>query len=319
MARTAWLVRSGRADGGRRRRYQRWAGVLAAVVATGLPLLAATTAQASAGSGEFVSLTNSARSSHGVSRLAVTSDLASIAQRQAQRMADKGQLFHNPNLGSDVHNWQKVGENVGYGPDAASIQNAFMHSPGHRANILDRAFTQVGIGVVVKHGVVWVAEVFRQPMGATTAKPHHAKPKPKPSPTPSPKHHSTPASSPTKHVTTKHVTTKATASSSAQPSHHASPTPTASKHSSAPSVTHSASPSPSSPAPVRTAAAVPVVTSSNGPSTPLTVGPAPAAAGPLDRSTPADSSSGPSSWAALGTLGILGMIGLALSLRVRAH
>ena len=34
-------------------------------------------------------------------------------------MADKGQLFHNPNLASEAHNWQKLGENVGYGPDAA--------------------------------------------------------------------------------------------------------------------------------------------------------------------------------------------------------
>ena len=191
MARTAWLIRSGRADGGRRRRYQRWAGVLAAVVATGLPLLAATTAEASGGAGEFVSLTNSARSGHGVSRLAVSGDLASIAQRQAQRMADKGELFHNPKLASEVHDWQKIGENVGYGPDAASIHNAFMHSSGHRANILDGAFTQIGVGVVVKDGVVWVSEVFRQPEGAVAAKPHHPKPKPKPtpSPTPSPKHH----------------------------------------------------------------------------------------------------------------------------------
>src|SRR5580765_2068401 len=166
MARSAWLIRSGRADGGRRRRYQRWAGVLAAVVATGLPLLAATTAEASGGAGDFVSLTNSARSGHGVSRLAVSGDLASIAQRQAQRMADKGELFHNPKLASEVHNWQKIGENVGYGPDAASIHNAFMHSSGHRANILDSAYTQIGVGVVVKHGVVWASEVFRQPEGA---------------------------------------------------------------------------------------------------------------------------------------------------------
>ena len=312
MARIAWHVRAARADGGRRRRYQRWAGVLAAVVATGLPLLAATTAQAS-GAGDFVSLTNSARADHGASRLAVSSDLASVAQRQAQRMADKGELFHNPKLASDVHNWQKIGENVGYGPDASSIQNAFMHSAGHRANILDKAFTQIGVGVVVKQGVVWVSVVFRQPEGAVAAKPHHAKPKPKPkpSPTPSPTHH-TPASTPA-----KHVTPKAPTSSSAPPSHHPSPTPSASKHSTAPPVKHSAAPSPSSPAP--TVAAVPVVTSSSGPSTPLTVGPAPAAAGPLDRSTPADSSSGPSPWAALGTLGILAVLGLALSLRVRSR
>src|SRR3954454_1541644 len=236
MARTVWHVLSGRADGGRRGRYQRWAGVLAAVVATGLPLLAATAAQASGGAADFVSLTNSARSAHGVSRLTVSGDLTSIAQRQAQRMADKGQLFHNPDLGSQVHNWHKIGENVGYGPDVASIHSAFMHSAGHRANILDRDFSQIGIGVVVRNGVVWVSEVFRDPAGDPAAPPHRTKPKP--SPTPSPEHHATHVSSPAKHVTSKPAASTSHRSSE-QPSSHVSPTPRASTHPSASPVKHS--------------------------------------------------------------------------------
>jgi uncharacterized protein YkwD len=39
-----------------------------------------------------------------------------------------------------------------------------MHSPEHKANILDRDYTQVGIGAVTVNGRVWVAEVFRRPM-----------------------------------------------------------------------------------------------------------------------------------------------------------
>src|SRR3954451_4821392 len=320
MARTAWLVRSGRADGGRRRRYQRWAGVLAAVVAIGLPLLAATTAEASGGAGEFVSLTNSARSNHGVSRLAVSSDLSSVAQRQAQRMADKGELFHNPKLSSEVHNWQKIGENVGYGPDALSIHNAFMHSAGHRANILDSDFRQIGVGVVVKNGVVWVSEVFRQPEGAVaTPSPTKPKPKPKPkptpTPTPTPTHRASHSSSPA-----PHVTVKAAASSSPAPTHRATSAPTASAHSSAPPVKHSSSPSHSSPAPkpsVTEATSSATPTPSSSPTGPVTAqGPAPGA--PLN-TKPADSNSGPSGLAALGTLGILAVLGLALSLRVRSH
>jgi hypothetical protein len=317
MARTAWLVRSGRADGGRRRRYQRWAGALAAVVAIGLPLLAATTAEASGPAGEFVSLTNSARSSHGVSRLAVSSDLSAIAHRQAQRMADKGELFHNPKLASEVQNWQKIGENVGYGPDALAIHNAFMHSPDHRANILDSAFRQIGVGVVVKNGVVWVSEVFRQPEGAVaTPSPTKPKPKPKPSPTPTPTptHRASPSSSPV-----HHVTAKPEASSTPSPTHHASRAPTASPHSSAPPVKHSTSPSRSSaaPKPSVTEAASPTSTSSSSPTVPLAAQ-GPAAGAPLG-TKPADSSSGPSGLAALGTLGILAVLGLALSLRVRSH
>ena len=44
-----------------------------------------------------------------------------------------------------------------------------MNSPAHKANILDRDYTEVGIGAVVANGRVWVAEVFRRPMRVTTS------------------------------------------------------------------------------------------------------------------------------------------------------
>jgi Cysteine-rich secretory protein family len=164
-------------DGGRRRRLKRWAGAFAVVVAALLLPLSA--AQAAGGSGQFVSDTNSARSAHGTKALATSSDLTSIAQHWAQQMADSGELSHNPKLTSQVGHWQKLGENVGYGPDVETIQDAFMHSAGHRANILDPDFTQVGIGVVVKDGVVWVSEVFRESDGTQATTHPKAKPAPK--------------------------------------------------------------------------------------------------------------------------------------------
>jgi uncharacterized protein YkwD len=39
-----------------------------------------------------------------------------------------------------------------------------MASAPHRANILDRDYTQVGVGAIVRDGRVWVAEVFRRPL-----------------------------------------------------------------------------------------------------------------------------------------------------------
>jgi hypothetical protein len=44
-----------------------------------------------------------------------------------------------------------------------------MQSAPHRANILDRDYTEIGIGAVVVNGRVWVAEVFRRPMRITTS------------------------------------------------------------------------------------------------------------------------------------------------------
>jgi uncharacterized protein YkwD len=38
-----------------------------------------------------------------------------------------------------------------------------MASPAHRANILDRRWRGVGVGVVSSGGYLWVTEIFRQP------------------------------------------------------------------------------------------------------------------------------------------------------------
>ena len=112
----------------------------------------------------FIAKLNHARAWRDIPRLRTRAILTEVAREQAKRMADRNTLYHNPSLRSDVPNWRWVGENVGYGPDAITIHVAFMHSPGHRANILDRDYTQVGVGAVVRDGRVWVAEVFRRPL-----------------------------------------------------------------------------------------------------------------------------------------------------------
>ena len=112
---------------------------------------------------------NGARSDRGLPSLATRSDLVAVARAQATRMADSGTLYHNPNLTTDVTNWRWVGENVGYGPDVQTVHVAFMNSDGHRANILDTDYTQVGVGVVERGDRVWVAEVFRRPQTVTTS------------------------------------------------------------------------------------------------------------------------------------------------------
>ncbi|HEU5034913.1 MAG TPA: CAP domain-containing protein [Mycobacteriales bacterium] len=129
---------------------------------------------------QFIADMNSARQANGLRPYAVAYDLTSVARQHSQQMAARQSLYHNPSLTSDVHNWRAVGENVGEGPTVQDIHEAFMHSPEHRANILDHDFTQVGVGVSVdKHGTIWVTEDFRQPMssgGSTsgTAAPHHS-------------------------------------------------------------------------------------------------------------------------------------------------
>lgn len=117
----------------------------------------------------FTDRLNQARASRGIPQLTTRANLVAVAREQAARMANKNLLYHNPKLTSDVNNWRWVGENVGYGPDAGSVHVAFMNSQAHKDNILDRDYTEVGIGSVVRNGRVWVVQVFRRPARITSS------------------------------------------------------------------------------------------------------------------------------------------------------
>jgi uncharacterized protein YkwD len=78
-------------------------------------------------------------------------------------MARGGELFHTSDVDVYLHGiaWHTWGENVGYTPrNVASIQAAFMDSPPHRSNVLNRAFREVAIGAVRVNGTLWVTVFF---------------------------------------------------------------------------------------------------------------------------------------------------------------
>ena len=172
------------------------AGAVTTTVATVAPTAAFADSSASMES-QFVAKMNAARQSAGLRPYSVASDLTSVARQHSAQMASKQSLYHNPNLTSQVQNWQAVGENVGEGPTVSDIHSAFMQSPEHKANILDRDFTQVGVGVTVdKNGIIWVTEDFRQPMRAASSS--------------TPTHHSAPKTTTTTHHTSAPTTGTAT-------------------------------------------------------------------------------------------------------------
>ena len=156
--------------------------VLASAVTSTVAAVAPTAAFADSSASmesQFVAKMNAARESAGLRPYSVASDLTSVARQHSAQMASQQRLYHNPNLTSQVQNWQAVGENVGEGPTVSDIHNAFMQSPEHKANILDHDFTQVGVGVVVdKNGIIWVTEDFRQPMHTASTPAHHTTSKP---------------------------------------------------------------------------------------------------------------------------------------------
>ncbi|MDH4116056.1 MAG: S-layer homology domain-containing protein [Acidimicrobiia bacterium] len=111
---------------------------------------------------QLIDLINGERTSRGLSPLVEHADLNAGAQSQAQAIADAGELFHNPDLGSVTTGWRVIGENVAYASSVSVAHTALMNSPSHRDNILNSGYTHVGVGVVVENNTVWVAEVFME-------------------------------------------------------------------------------------------------------------------------------------------------------------
>ncbi|QYG93549.1 CAP domain-containing protein [Iamia sp. SCSIO 61187] len=102
---------------------------------------------------------NSDRRAHGLASLPAHGTLTAKAQAWAEKMAREGRLSHS-NLASGAPRcWQRLGENVGYGSSAAAVQDAFMRSSGHRANVLGR-WTDVGVGYAKAGNRVYVVQVF---------------------------------------------------------------------------------------------------------------------------------------------------------------
>ena len=96
------------------------------------------------------------------------SSLAEAARRHALRMAKQADLSHQlpgePSLSQRAAQagarFSGIGENIAVGPRVQSIQTGWMHSSGHRANILDAHFTALGVAVVEDNGQLWAVEDF---------------------------------------------------------------------------------------------------------------------------------------------------------------
>ena len=133
--------------------------VAMAVVATGVPL--DTQVAAADESTDLVSLVNRDRAANGLPSLVSNAQLNAVAKRWAERMAAENRMYHNPSLSSQVPSgWQRLGENVATGHRSpAEMQQAWMNSSGHRANILG-SFNSVGTAFVRVNGKTWGVQVF---------------------------------------------------------------------------------------------------------------------------------------------------------------
>jgi uncharacterized YkwD family protein/spore coat assembly protein SafA len=104
---------------------------------------------------EVVRLTNEQRAKYGLPPLKIDWQLARVARYKSADMRDKNYFQHNsPTYGSPFTmmknfgiQYRTAGENIAAGQQTPQeVVNAWMNSPGHRANILNRNFTHIGVG-----------------------------------------------------------------------------------------------------------------------------------------------------------------------------
>jgi uncharacterized protein YkwD len=105
---------------------------------------------------------NQVRRQHGLPVFRINRELSTSAFRHSKRMARANDVFHTQDLYRLVSSYHPTtwGENVGMAGSLTTVRRLWMHSAGHRANILKRAFRRVGVGALKARGSMWVTVVF---------------------------------------------------------------------------------------------------------------------------------------------------------------
>ncbi|NGO08637.1 CAP domain-containing protein [Streptomyces sp. HC44] len=122
----------------------------------------------SAAEAEVLSLVNQEREKAGCSPVTASSSLAALAQDFSKAMAVGDFFDHTDPNGATP--WDRAkglgignlgGENIARGQaDAAAVMEAWMNSPGHRANILNCDFKTLGVGAHFDTGGPWWTQDF---------------------------------------------------------------------------------------------------------------------------------------------------------------
>ncbi len=105
---------------------------------------------------EVLDQINRIRREHGLPPLQLNSALRCAAEEQARYLAETGQIVHTGYNGSTPPSraincgylYQELGENLGQASSVTAMVQGWLNSPIHRANILDAAYTEAGVGVV---------------------------------------------------------------------------------------------------------------------------------------------------------------------------
>lgn len=128
------------------------------------------TSQMDSLSSQVIQLVNNARKNNGLSPLKVDPALVKMANMKAQDMLNNNYFSHtSPTYGSPFDMMNKLGisytaagENIAEGQTSATkVMTDWMNSPGHRANILNKQYTYIGVGHTSNKNF-WVQEFIKK-------------------------------------------------------------------------------------------------------------------------------------------------------------
>lgn len=106
---------------------------------------------------EVIRLVNEIRQQNGLRPLTANWELSRVARYKSRDMLENGYFSHNsPTYGSPFQmitafglSYRTAGENIAKGyPTPQAVVNGWMNSSGHRANILNASYKQIGVGYV---------------------------------------------------------------------------------------------------------------------------------------------------------------------------
>ncbi|MET7757396.1 CAP domain-containing protein [Streptomyces sp. NPDC005389] len=118
---------------------------------------------------DVIALANAEREKAGCGPLHSESHLRTAAQGHADDMSARGYYEHDNPEGRDAGDrmtgagyvWSTWGENIHRGPKTpARAMEDWMDSPGHRANILNCSFKDIGVGVTLTANGPWWVQNF---------------------------------------------------------------------------------------------------------------------------------------------------------------
>ncbi|MEU8589437.1 sigma-70 family RNA polymerase sigma factor [Streptomyces sp. NPDC048664] len=118
---------------------------------------------------QIIALVNKERATAGCGPVTANSQLRDAAQKHSDDMAARNFFEHTNPDGADPgdritaagYRWSTYGENIARGQQTpASVMDSWMHSPGHRANILNCSFKELGVGVHNGGGGPWWTQDF---------------------------------------------------------------------------------------------------------------------------------------------------------------